>query len=81
MNNGGCKIGKRPVDFHINSLEKLGATIEYRNMKKEGAYFAQAHEGLKGAVIELLYPSVGATENTILAAARAKSAGRSKSKR
>src|SRR5262245_64565771 len=36
--------------------------------------FAQAHEGLRGAVIELLYPSVGATENTILAAVRAKGA-------
>ncbi len=70
--SGGCKIGKRPVDFHIEALEKLGATIEYRNMKKEGAYFASAHDGLKGAVVTLSYPSVGATENTILAACRAK---------
>ncbi|MDN3507285.1 MAG: UDP-N-acetylglucosamine 1-carboxyvinyltransferase [Simkaniaceae bacterium] len=69
---GGCNIGKRPVDFHINSLEKLGADIEYRKMKREGAYFAHAHNGLKGAVIHLNYPSVGATENTILAACRAK---------
>src|ERR1700722_243017 len=69
---GGCKIGKRPVDFHISALEKLGATIEYREMKKEGAYFARAHQGLKGALIHLPYPSVGATENAILAAARAK---------
>ena len=69
---GGCKIGKRPVDFHIEALEKLGATIEYRNMKKEGAYFASAHNGLKGSLITLPYPSVGATENTILAACRAK---------
>ena len=69
---GGCKIGKRPVDFHISALEKLGATIEYREMKKEGAYFARAHQGLKGSVIQLPYPSVGATENAILAAARAK---------
>ncbi len=65
---GGCKIGKRPVDFHIASLQALGANIEYREMKKEGAYFAHAHHGLKGAVIELPYPSVGATENTMLAA-------------
>lgn len=65
---GGCKIGKRPVDFHIASLQALGASIEYREMKKEGAYFAHAHHGLKGAVIELPYPSVGATENTLLAA-------------
>lgn len=69
---GGCNIGKRPIDFHIQALEKLGATIEYRVMKKEGAYFAHAHQGLKGAIIQLPYPSVGATENAILAAARAK---------
>lgn len=69
---GGCKIGKRPVDFHIDALEKLGAVIEYRNMKKEGAYFARAHQGLKGTLIQLSYPSVGATENSILAAVRAK---------
>lgn len=69
---GGCPIGKRPVDFHLDALRKLGATIEYRTMKKEGAYFAQAHRGLQGAVIVLPYPSVGATENTILAAVRAR---------
>jgi UDP-N-acetylglucosamine 1-carboxyvinyltransferase len=69
---GGCSIGKRPIDFHIQALEKLGASIEYRGMKKEGAYFAHAHQGLKGAIIELPYPSVGATENAILAASRAK---------
>ncbi len=69
---GGCMIGDRPVDFHIQSLRQLGATIEYRDMKKEGAYFAHAHKGLRGAVIELPYPSVGATENTILAAVRAR---------
>lgn len=69
---GGDLIGARPVDLHIHALNKLGAQIEYREMKKEGAYFAQAHNGLKGAVISLQYPSVGATENTILAAVRAK---------
>ncbi|MCI5052509.1 MAG: UDP-N-acetylglucosamine 1-carboxyvinyltransferase [Simkaniaceae bacterium] len=69
---GGCKIGKRPVDFHIKALEQLGATIEYRKMKRDGAYFAQAHDGLQGTVIEFPYPSVGATENAMLAACRAK---------
>jgi UDP-N-acetylglucosamine 1-carboxyvinyltransferase len=69
---GGDLIGSRPVDLHIHALHKLGARIEYREMKKEGAYFAQAHRGLKGAIITLNYPSVGATENTILAAVRAK---------
>lgn len=69
---GGCAIGPRSVDFHIEALEKLGASIEYRGMKKEGAYFAHAHNGLKGTVINLPYPSVGATENTILASVTAR---------
>ncbi len=69
---GGCPIGKRPVDFHIDALTKLGAVIEYREMKKEGAYFAHAHNGLKGTVITLPYPSVMATENTMLAAVTAR---------
>jgi len=69
---GGCPIGKRSVDFHIHALEKLGAVIEYREMKKEGAYFAHAHTGLKGTEITLPYPSVGATENTILASVTAR---------
>ena len=69
---GGCAIGTRSVDFHIQALEKLGASIEYRGMKKEGAYFAHAHNGLKGTLINLSYPSVGATENTILAGVTAR---------
>lgn len=68
---GGDKIGARPINFHIQALENLGAKIESRSMKKEGAYFAQAHQGLKGSLIHLAYPSVGATENSILAAIRA----------
>lgn len=69
---GGCNIGHRPVDYHIQALQQLGAVIEYREMKREGAYFAHAHHGLKGTLITLPYPSVGATENTILAAVTAK---------
>lgn len=69
---GGCAIGTRSVDFHIDALQKLGASIEYRGMKKEGAYFAHAHNGLKGTVINLPYPSIGATENTILASVTAR---------
>ncbi len=69
---GGDRIGKRPINFHIKALETLGAKIEARAMKTEGAYFAQAHEGLTGGVIHLDYPSVGATENSILAAIRAR---------
>lgn len=69
---GGCVLGPRPVDFHISSLRKLGATVEFRQMKREGAYFAHAHDGLKGTLIELPFPSVGATENTILAGVTAR---------
>lgn len=69
---GGCKLGKRPVDFHIEALQKLGAEIELKAMKDGGAYIANAHSGLHGTLIELPYPSVGATENTILASVRAK---------
>lgn len=69
---GGCVLGPRPVDFHVSALRKLGATIEFRRMKREGAYFAHAHDGLKGTLIELPFPSVGATENTILAGVTAR---------
>ena len=69
---GGCDIGTRSVDFHVEALRRLGADIEYRGMKKEGAYFAHAHQGLKGTQITLPYPSVGATENTILAGVTAR---------
>ena len=69
---GGCRLGARPVDFHIKALEKLGATIEFRQMKREGAYFAHAHDGLTGTLIELPFPSIGATENTILAGVTAR---------
>jgi len=69
---GGCKIGCRSVDFHINALTRLGAEIELREMKHECAYFAHAHEGLSGAIVSFPYPSIGATENSILAAVSAK---------
>lgn len=69
---GGDEIGKRSVDFHVEALKKLGATVEYRMMKKEGAYLAHAYNGLQGNLITLPFSSVGATENTILAGVRAK---------
>lgn len=69
---GGDAIGNRPIDFHVEALTKLGASVEYREMKKEGAYLIHAHNGLTGNHIPLPYPSVGATENAILAAVRAK---------
>ncbi len=69
---GGDAIGSRPVDLHINSLRLLGATVEVKSSRKESAFHAFAPNGLKGAEIVLQYPSVGATENTILAAATAR---------
>ncbi len=69
---GGCDLGQRPVDFHISALESLGASVEYRPMKRQGAYFARAHNGLQGNQITLPFPSVGATENTILASVTAR---------
>lgn len=64
---GGDRIGPRPVDFHFAALEKLGAEIEM----KDTTIVARA-EKLYGNHIILPYPSVGATENTILAAVLAK---------
>jgi len=69
---GGDAIGARPVNFHIEALTAMGAEIEYREMKREGAYLARAPHGLHGALIELPFPSVGATENVLLSAAHAK---------
>lgn len=64
---GGCRIGSRPVNFHIDSLEKLGC-----NVKTENDYFILETDGLKGCNIHLDYPSVGATENIIIASTLAK---------
>lgn len=65
---GGDPIGPRPVDLHINSLIALGAVIEISN----NTYKATAPSGLKGAIINLPFPSVGATENIILSSVLAK---------
>lgn len=64
---GGCAIGTRPIDLHLKGFEALGATIETGN----GFIVAKAPNGLKGAPIYLDFPSVGATENIIMAAALA----------
>ena len=65
---GGCAIGPRPVDLHLKGLQELGARIELR----EGYIHATAPEGgLRGATIRLPLPSVGATENLLMAAALA----------
>ncbi len=70
--SGGCKIGKRPVDFHLAALEALGATIEKSQSELGKIYVARAKEGLQGARIVLPFPSVGATENALLASSRAR---------
>lgn len=64
---GGCPIGHRPVNLHVDALEQMGARIE----RREFSYYAEAKE-LHGADIHLTFPSVGATENIILAATLAK---------
>lgn len=65
---GGCAIGARPVDLHLKALEALGAHIDLA----EGYVYAQAPRGLRGAVIEFPFVSVGATEHAILAAVLAR---------
>jgi UDP-N-acetylglucosamine 1-carboxyvinyltransferase len=65
---GGCAIGARPVDLHLRGLEALGATLDLR----EGYVHAAAPGGLKGAVFEFPFVSVGATENLLMAATLAR---------
>ncbi len=67
-NLGGCQIGDRPIDFHISTLRKFGANVE----KTSQGIFITAPAGLTGTLIELPYPSVGATEQTLLTAVLAK---------
>lgn len=64
---GGCAIGTRPIDIHLKGFEALGATITMGH----GYIEAAAPKGLKGAKIYLDFPSVGATENIMMAAAMA----------
>jgi UDP-N-acetylglucosamine 1-carboxyvinyltransferase len=65
---GGCAIGARPVDLHLKALEALGAHVELA----DGYVIASAPHGLKGGKIEFPFVSVGATENTLMAATLAK---------
>lgn len=64
---GGCKIGARPVDFHLKGLRALGATVEL----VDGAYIASCDQ-LKGAEIYLDFPSAGATQHLMSVAVLAK---------
>lgn len=65
---GGCAIGSRPIEQHIKGFEALGAEIHLEN----GNIYANAKDGLKGTSIHLDFPSVGATQNIIMAASLAK---------
>ena len=65
---GGCAIGSRPIEQHIKSFEALGAEMHLEN----GNIYANAKDGLKGTSIHLDFPSVGATQNIIMAASLAK---------
>lgn len=66
---GGCAIGARPMDLHIEGMEALGATVEL----KEGYLFAKAPVGgLQGGIYNMRFASVGATENFLMAATLAK---------
>lgn len=64
---GGCSIGKRPIDLHLYALRRMGADI-----RMEGERITASTIGLKGAEIDFSYPSVGATENALMAAVAAK---------
>ena len=65
---GGCTIGARPVDLHLEALRALGASIDLH----EGYVYAQAPRGLTGGRIAFPFVSVGATEHAMLAAVLAK---------
>ena len=65
---GGCELGPRPIDLHLAALEKLGVQIR----EDHGYLDCRAPEGLRGTVIPLPFPSVGATENVVIAACTAR---------
>lgn len=65
---GGCNIGKRPVDYHIQAIESFGAKI----LTTEEGYTATKNSDLTGVDIRLPYPSVGATETSLFLSVLAK---------
>lgn len=65
---GGCEIGLRPIDLHLSSLRKMGVSIS----ENSGCLECSAKNGMRGSNVSLAFPSVGATENIILASLGAK---------
>ena len=70
---GGCEIGSRPIDIHLKGLKQLGAQIF---VEKGFIYGSASKEGFKASEIKLDFPSVGATENLIMASVLAKGTSR-----
>lgn len=64
---GGCSIGKRPIDFHLQAFMRMGALIR----EEDAGVDCEVPGKLRGTTIQLPFPSVGATENILLAAVRA----------
>ncbi len=69
---GGCELGARPIDIHLTALRRMGVEIEDR----DGTLFCNVPHGLHGADLSFPFPSVGATENVIIAAVTARGATR-----
>ncbi len=65
---GGCELGPRPIDLHLSSLRRMGAVIR----EEFGVLHCRVPKELHGAAITLPFPSVGATENVLIAAVTAK---------
>ncbi len=64
---GGCNIGSRAIDLHVRGLEKMGASFS-----SEHGFLVAETSGLRGAIVNLDFPSVGATENVLMAAVTAR---------